>query len=641
MRDRPSSPNTRSQRLPRWLLPLAVFVGLTAITVAVWRWQTQVQAEAREFSGMQASAAITTEIRERLHLHALFLRSLQAFASVDNHPDLSQWRRFAQAIDINANLSGLFAFAYAPVLNVREKAHYRLTGQQPATQGHLRIFPETDLPIALPIVFVSPETRSLNAVIGFDQWSEPLRRQAIERAVARRDVTMTAPVVLHTDTDRQRPGFLLMHALYRPGQPLGHTSERQRAFAGVVMTAYRTDEFLAALNHATDSRLALRIYDESLAADPAEPRSPTLIHDTAPALQYFPDAPFFHHEIDFAGRNWILHFYPLDDPDSAHHLDPPKLVLAGGLLGSALLSLLVFYLSTHRERAERFADEVTRELREHRDHLHELVAERTARLDHALQQARAGSEAKSSFLANMSHELRTPMHAILSFSQLGGRRAGQAAEAKIAQYFQRIELSAQRLLSLINQLLDLSKHEAGRMEITLQAIDLRALLDEARQQLESLLLAKQLRLEINCAVASCTIDGDSERLNQVVCNLLANAIKFSPEGGTIRIEFIDATLPGGRRQDDSGTQPAIAMRVIDHGIGIPEAELESIFDHFVQSSATRTGAGGTGLGLAISRSIVTQHRGTIVANNNREGGACFTVTLPVHSRPQPRSEADD
>lgn len=640
MSDLPPSPNPNSQRLSRWLLPLAVWLGLAAITLIAWRWQLRVQAEAREFSGMQTSAAITTEIRERLQLHALFLRSLQAFAAVDPDHDLNQWRRFAQGIDISTNLAGLFAFAYAPAVAATKKGRFMLAGGQPGAGDHLRRWPDSGAAIAVPLAFVAPETEPLRAVIGFDQWSEPIRRQAIEQAVARRDVTLSAPLVLLTDAAKPRPGFLLMHALYRPGQPLGNIQERHRAFAGVVMTAYRTDEFLAALTPATDSRLALRIFDENPASDRPEAPSPTLIHESAPDLRFTADMPFFHHEIDFGGRNWILHFYPLDGSAGDHGLDPPSLVLYGGLLGSALLGLLVFYLSTHRERAERYAERVTQELREHRDHLHELVAERTARLDHALQQARAGSEAKSHFLANMSHELRTPMHAILSFSQLGGRRAGNAVDAKIGQYFQRIEQSAQRLLSLINQLLDLAKQEAGRMEITLEETDLRGLLEEARAQLESLLQPRRLRIEIVGATDS-KIHGDCDRLNQVIYNLLANAIKFSPDGGTITVDLFDAELPGGRRQDDSGLQPAVAMRVTDRGIGIPEDELESIFDHFVQSSATRTGAGGTGLGLAISRSIVTQHRGTIVANNNVGGGACFTVTLPVNSRPMARPESHD
>ena len=110
--------------------------------------------------------------------------------------------------------------------------------------------------------------------------------------------------------------------------------------------------------------------------------------------------------------------------------------------------------------------------------------------------------------------------------------------------------------------------------------------------------------------------------------MLSNAIKFSPPQSTIRIEVDAGDLPRGRRSEDSGTQPALSIRIIDSGHGIHADELESIFDKFEQGSLTRTGAGGTGLGLAISREIVTQHRGTITTKNNARGGACFTVTLP-------------
>jgi signal transduction histidine kinase len=112
--------------------------------------------------------------------------------------------------------------------------------------------------------------------------------------------------------------------------------------------------------------------------------------------------------------------------------------------------------------------------------------------------------------------------------------------------------------------------------------------------------------------------------------LLSNAIKFSPKGGTIRVELSYNVLPAGRRAQDRGSQPGLSISFIDQGIGIPEEELESIFDEFVQSSATKSGAGGTGLGLAICRAIVSQHRGTIAAHNNPGPGACFVVTLPLN-----------
>ena len=136
------------------------------------------------------------------------------------------------------------------------------------------------------------------------------------------------------------------------------------------------------------------------------------------------------------------------------------------------------------------------ELLQHRDHLQELVALRTASLDKALVQARAANQAKSEFLANMSHELRTPMHAILSFSELGLRRTAESADEKLKQYFSRISQSAERLLNLIDDLLDLSKLEAGRMELHYSQTNLLTLIDLVLSQLDSLAHRRNLTFSI-------------------------------------------------------------------------------------------------------------------------------------------------
>jgi PAS domain S-box-containing protein len=271
------------------------------------------------------------------------------------------------------------------------------------------------------------------------------------------------------------------------------------------------------------------------------------------------------------------------------------------------------------------------ELLQHRDHLQELVAQRTASLDKALLQARAANQAKSEFLANMSHELRTPMHAILSFSELGVRRTTNNAEEKLNQYFSRISQSAERLLHLIDDLLDLSKLEAGRMELHYAPTNLSVLIDGVRCQLESLIHKRNLTFSLEACTEAKAVSVDRKRIEQVIHNLLSNAIKFSPDNGSIQVSITPAQLHRGRRVQDTGFLPAISIRIADSGIGIPETELESVFDKFVQSSSTKTGAGGTGLGLAICQEIVSQHRGTITAANNIGSGACFTVTLPTNS----------
>ncbi|TVO51982.1 PAS domain S-box protein [Denitromonas halophila] len=269
-------------------------------------------------------------------------------------------------------------------------------------------------------------------------------------------------------------------------------------------------------------------------------------------------------------------------------------------------------------------------LRQHRDHLAELVSEKTAGLIEAKEVAERANEAKSRFLANMSHELRSPMHAVLSYARLGENKALSAPADKLQDYFQRIRSSGDRLLKLVDNLLDLSKLEAGRMVLDIQPLALSAVLDEVLDEVEGLRVARGIQLATQIQDVPA-VAGDAPRIGQVVRNLLSNAIKFSPAGGEILVQVGHDTLPCGRRTDDAGDRDAVALRVIDQGIGIPDAELEAVFDKFVQSSVTRTGAGGTGLGLAICREILLAHGGRIHARNMAGGGACFEIILPAFS----------
>lgn len=622
-----SLPRSRSN----WILPFAVFVGLVCITLAAWHWQSRLQLQAEESANVQEAATITSEIRERLRLHVQFLRSVHAFASTQPVLNQQSWQRFADLIDTSGSLAGLFAFAYAPAVRDSERINFENWAKKQGDRSIFKIFPPPHAGLTTPILFIAPNSATNHSAIGYDLQSEIQRRDGIRRAILSNDVAMSGPIVLIFDKDAQHLGFQLVQAVFRENEPLERPEQRQRAFSGVVLAAYRFNEFIGAIGHASTSRLVLHVSDEDPSPETLEVALPRLVFNADPAFQPGTGRQAIHHEIDIGGRNWILEFYPRDKPSPA--LDTPDLILAGGLAGSTLFALLLFNLSTSRERAERYAHTLTDELRQHRDHLQEMVDERTARLDAALTQARAANEAKSEFLANMSHELRTPMHAIIGFVELGSKRAEAASDPKIAQYFQRIDESGQRLLGLIDELLDLSKMDAGHMQLHFAEFDALALITQTAGQLDSLLAARQLRLDIDCQTDQLTITADPGRITQVFCNLLANAIKFSPEAGTIRIEFATAELPRGRRAQDAGTQPALAIRVIDQGIGIPESELECIFDKFVQSSATKTGAGGTGLGLAICRAIVAQHRGTIVAHNNHSGnGASFVVTLPMNCR---------
>lgn len=241
--------------------------------------------------------------------------------------------------------------------------------------------------------------------------------------------------------------------------------------------------------------------------------------------------------------------------------------------------------------------------------------------------AERANAAKSLFLTNMSHELRTPMHGILSFARIGVQRGGQGDPERIAGYFERIVSSAERLMSLLNDLLDLSKLEAGYMELHPSQIDLSQLTRSTIGEFEALAKSRQLDIQATCNGRS-TVMADNKLITQVLANLLSNAIKFSPTCSeivlSIRPSFLDTPA-------DMHTPPRQALELIvaDRGPGIPEDELENIFDKFVQSSKTHSGAGGTGLGLAICREISLLHGGQILARNREGGGAEFILRLPA------------
>ncbi len=247
----------------------------------------------------------------------------------------------------------------------------------------------------------------------------------------------------------------------------------------------------------------------------------------------------------------------------------------------------------------------------------------------ARDEAEQANRAKSVFLANMSHELRTPMHAILSFAELAADRLDKAPAEKIQHYLGNIRQAGQRLLGLLNDLLDLSKMEAGKMSYQMTSQPLLPLVHDAIAELQLLAMARAQHIELLAEREDLVLPFDGMRLGQLLRNLLANAIKFSPERGLIQVSIRQGTLPG------RGVA-AVLLAVQDQGVGIPHGELESVFDKFIQSSATRSNAGGTGLGLPICREIARGHGGMIWASNNDPGpGATLTVALPLMAHPQP------
>ncbi len=233
-------------------------------------------------------------------------------------------------------------------------------------------------------------------------------------------------------------------------------------------------------------------------------------------------------------------------------------------------------------------------------------------LDAVIATERANT-AKDEFLANMSHELRTPLHAILSFSQLG-QKPGKTEE-KRQDYFRKIQHSGKTLMNLLNNLLDLSKLESGKVKLALQDTDLNLLINSVIDELQDRFSEKHIDLQLSLQNKLPPVSCDAEKIKQVIHNLVDNALKFTPSAGNI---LIATEKQAGK----------VLFRIENNGPEIPDDEREHIFAKFTQSSKTNTGAGGTGLGLAISKDILQLHHGDIWAEKSRIG-AQFIFYLPI------------
>jgi signal transduction histidine kinase len=231
-------------------------------------------------------------------------------------------------------------------------------------------------------------------------------------------------------------------------------------------------------------------------------------------------------------------------------------------------------------------------------------------------QLEAASRHKSEFLANMSHELRTPLNAIIGFSEVLGERMFGELNEKQEEYLKDIYASGQHLLSLINDILDLSKIEAGRMELELTDFNLPATLDNALTLVRERAGRRGIALGLTVDERLDEMRADERKLRQVVLNLLSNAIKFTPEGG--RIEVRAMPVDG-----------VVEISVSDTGVGIAPEDQEAIFEEFRQVGTAAKKVEGTGLGLALSRKFIELHGGRIWVESQTGAGSTFTFTIPM------------
>ena len=238
------------------------------------------------------------------------------------------------------------------------------------------------------------------------------------------------------------------------------------------------------------------------------------------------------------------------------------------------------------------------------------------------------SRHKSAFLARMSHELRTPLNAIIGFAEVLLDQNLAPSEAERREFLEHVLGSGRHLLGLINEVLDLSKIEAGRMDLHRSRVEVRTLVEDVAATVRPLAAKKEIHLSHAVAPGLPAAWADPSKIRQVLLNLLSNAVKFTPNAGKITIEARPAAA-GGAGVAPAGGGEWIEIRVTDTGVGILHEEQERIFQEFQQVPGTEGAGQGTGLGLALARRLVELHGGTIRVQSASGHGSTFTFTLPA------------
>ncbi len=408
----------------------------------------------------------------------------------------------------------------------------------------------------------------------------PLRAPAMRQAAEQHAVATTAPLTLADG----RPGTL-MYVPIMDGNRL----------TGYVAGAFAYERlFTRALAGQLRGRFAWRVLDERGEAIAASANYPDQI---ARKLQRELALP--------GGHGWTLEV-------AIERMQPAMARTLNWTTGAIVILLLAFLALREEARARRFAV-YSRDL----ELLSRDLLDANMRLEERSQQIAEANRAKSRFLANVSHELRTPLNAIVGYNALALDGMYGDVPQPLRASHQRVQAAADHLLGLVNDVLDLSKIEVGRMDVELEAVDLEAVLDGVATVVEPAAEAKGLRIDLVIPRNLPRVETDPRHLRQILLNLVANAIKFTERGAVTVV-----TKASG---------DCITIAIEDTGVGIADGDLQRIFEEFEQVRPGGRGDSmqrGTGLGLAIARKLARLLGGDVVVSSHLGRGSCFTLTLP-------------
>jgi signal transduction histidine kinase len=575
------------------------------VTVVLWKYSDNESINRARQSFEFRTSEICSALNDRVVAYELALRGGVALLSSVDNISRSQWHCYVGALNLQQDYPGIQGMGYSPVVTSANKEQHIETLRGEGFPEYV-IRPPGERPVYTPVIYLEPADARNRLAIGYDTYSDPVRREAIERARDTGKPSITAKIKLvQENTKDVQVGFIMFLPLYAPGSPVYTVEEKRLAVTGYVNAPFRMNDFMRGFIGKDIHDLKLELFDDVNMTDNALMYKNEDL-EPAPSSGQQPLFTSVRQMVIF-GNNWTVRFQSLPAFESTIDQRVPHLILVSGLCVSLLLFLVAFIQAIAMVQSNK----ITAALRESEERYRSMAA-----------QAEIANAAKSDFLANMSHEFRTPLNSIIGFAEMLEDSLYGPLNLKQAEYVGRVLKTSRHLLRLVNDILDLSKVEAGKMTLETASLGINEIIDDViLLQLEA---SAKHGLELSAdvgATAGLRLEADERKLKQVLFNLISNAIKFTPEGGKVTVSTA-APVPGAEEM--------LTVAVTDTGKGIAKEDLGRLFKEFSQLESPYTkNYEGTGLGLALTRKLVLLHGGEIGVESEPGQGSRFFFTLPL------------
>jgi signal transduction histidine kinase len=581
----------------KWKSFSVLIIGIVlTIAAAIYTRKDSGTIATREFA--LVCNEITTKISTRLHSHALLLRSGASLFATSDSVSRKDWKTFIESSKVNNNLPGIQGVGFSVIIKKEQlQQHIQQTRKEGFPEYTVR--PAGDREIYTSIIYIEPfANRNLRA-FGYDMYSEPIRRKAMEQACDYDIATLSGKVVLVQETDKNlQAGTLMYVPVYHKGMPENTTKERRRALLGWVYSPYRMVDLMQGILGSRDlndkNKIHLQIYDNdsisqnTLLFDSQSKNTMNHIDNSAETLTI---------PIVFNGKKWTLLF---SKPNRYFGYFESKVlvVLSSGFIISFLLFALSLSLINTRFRAQ--------QIKESEIKLRELNA------------------TKDKFFSIIGHDLKSPFNSIIGFSNLLVEQIKNKDIEGIDEYANIVLKSSNKAMDLLLNLMEWSRSQTGGMQLNPEHFDLVPCINKIILLYVDIAGQKSITIK-RILPHKAFVFADNAMICTVLRNLISNAIKFTMPGGKIIVSVLEK-------------QNEIIFSVSDNGVGISKNSIKKLFR--IDQSYSTTGTNeetGTGLGLILCKEFVEKNNGKIWVDSVEKKGSTFYFTLPYNTEPQEKN----